>query len=76
MLRRRTLLKQTIVGDLNTKLLLHFDGSVVDASPYSVPVSAEAGTSFATGRFVSKGIKVIHYLIIYRIFTTQKIKII
>ena len=58
MLRRRTLLKQTIVGDLNTKLLLHFDGSVVDASPYSVPVSAEAGTSFAAGRFVSKGIKV------------------
>ena len=51
MLRRRTLLKQTIVGDLNTKLLLHFDGSVVDASPYSVSVSAEAGTSFAAGKF-------------------------
>ena len=51
MLRRRTLLKQTIVVDLNTKLLLHFDGSVVDASPYSVPVSAEAGTSFAAGKF-------------------------
>lgn len=51
MLRRRILLKQPIAGDLNTKLLLHFDGSVVDASPYSVPVSAEAGTSFATGKF-------------------------
>ena len=51
MLRRRVLLKQTITGDLNTKLLLHFDGSVVDASPYSVPVSAEAGTSFAAGKF-------------------------
>ena len=51
MLRRRTLLKQIITGDINTKLLLHFDGSVVDASPYSVSVSAEAGTSFATGRF-------------------------
>ena len=51
MLRRRTLLKQTIVVDLNTKLLLHFDGSIVDASPYSVPVSAEAGTSFAAGKF-------------------------
>ena len=51
MLRKRTLLKQTITGDLNTKLLLHFDGSVVDASPYSVPVSAEAGTSFAAGKF-------------------------
>ena len=51
MLRRRILLKQPIAGDLNTKLLLHFDGSVVDASPYSVPVSAEAGTSFAAGKF-------------------------
>ena len=51
MLRKRVLLKQPIAGDLNTKLLLHFDGSVVDASPYSVPVSAEAGTSFAAGRF-------------------------
>lgn len=51
MLRKRTLLKQTIVGDLKTKLLLHFDGSVVDASPYSVPVSVEAGTSFAAGKF-------------------------
>ena len=51
MLRRRTLLKPTSTGDLNTKLLLHFDGSVVDASPYSVSVSAEAGTSFAAGKF-------------------------
>lgn len=53
MLRRRTILKaaQSPTGDINTKLLLHFDGSVVDASPYSVPVSAEAGTSFAAGRF-------------------------
>ena len=51
MLRKRTFLQQTITGDLNTKLLLHFDGSVVDASPYSVPVSAEAGTSFAAGKF-------------------------
>ena len=52
MLRKRTLLKQQQpAGDLNTKLLLHFDGSVVDASPYSVPVSAEAGTSFAAGKF-------------------------
>ena len=53
MLRKRTLLKAADVptGDLNTKLLLHFDGSVVDASPYSVPVSAEAGTSFAAGKF-------------------------
>ena len=52
MLRIRTLLKQQPpAGDLNTKLLLHFDGSVVDASPYSVPVSAEAGTSFAAGKF-------------------------
>lgn len=53
MLRRRTILKaaETPTGDLNTKLLLHFDGSVVDASPYSVPVSAEAGTSFAAGKF-------------------------
>ena len=51
MLRKRTLLKPTSTGDLNTKLLLHFDGSVVDASPYSVPVSAEAGTSFAAGKF-------------------------
>ena len=51
MLRRRILLKQPIAGDLNTKLLLHFDGSVVDSSPYSVPVSAEAGTSFAAGKF-------------------------
>lgn len=53
MLRRRTILKaaDTPTGDLNTKLLLHFDGSVVDASPYSVPVSAEAGTSFAAGKF-------------------------
>ena len=51
MLRKRVLLKQPIAGDLNTKLLLHFDGSVVDASPYSVSVSAEAGTSFAAGKF-------------------------
>lgn len=51
MLRKRVLLKQPIAVDLNTKLLLHFDGSVVDASPYSVPVSAEAGTSFAAGKF-------------------------
>ena len=53
MLRRRTILKaaQSPTGDINTKLLLHFDGSIVDASPYSVPVSAEAGTSFAAGRF-------------------------
>lgn len=53
MLRRRTILKaaDTPTGDLSTKLLLHFDGSVVDASPYSVPVSAEAGTSFAAGKF-------------------------
>ena len=52
MLRKRTLLKQQLpASDLNTKLLLHFDGSVVDASPYSVPVSAEAGTSFAAGKF-------------------------
>ena len=53
MLRRRTILKaaDTPTGDLNTKLLFHFDGSVVDASPYSVPVSAEAGTSFAAGKF-------------------------
>lgn len=53
MLRRRTILKaaETPTGDLNTKLLLHFDGSVVDASPYSVPVLAEAGTSFAAGKF-------------------------
>ena len=51
MLRKRVLLKQIITGDINTKLLLHFDGSVVDASQYSVPVSAEAGTSFAAGKF-------------------------
>ena len=53
MLRKRTILKAADIptGDLNTKLLLHFDGSVVDASPYSVPVSAEAGTSFAAGKF-------------------------
>ena len=60
MLRKRTLLKQTIAGDLNTKLLLHFDNNVIDSSPYSVPVSAEAGTSFAAGKvgqgFIGKNI--------------------
>ena len=51
MLRRRTLLKQTITGDLNTKLLLHFDNNVIDSSPYNVTTSQASGTSFTTGRF-------------------------
>lgn len=51
MLRRRTLLKQTIAGDLNTKLLLHFDNNVIDSSPYNVTTSQASGTSFTTGRF-------------------------
>ena len=70
---------------------MHFDGSVVDASPYSVPVSAEAGTSFAAGKFgqgfIGKNFSSDedpspittpdgYILIIYLIFTTQKIKII
>ena len=51
MLRRRTLLKQTITGDLNTKLLLHFDNNIIDSSPYNVTTSQASGTSFTTGRF-------------------------
>lgn len=51
MLRKRTLLKQTITGDLNTKLLLHFDNNVIDSSPYNVTTSQASGTSFTTGRF-------------------------
>ena len=51
MLRKRTLLKQTSTGpDSNTRLLLHLDGSVVDASTYSVPVNTYGGT-FVTGKF-------------------------
>ena len=51
MLRKRTLLKQPIAGDLNTKLLLHFDNNVVDSSPYNVTTSQASGTSFTTGKF-------------------------
>ena len=51
MLRRRTLLKQTIAGDLNTKLLLHLDNNVIDSSPYNVTTYQASGTSFTTGRF-------------------------
>ena len=51
MLRRRTLLKQTITGDLNTKLLLHLDNDVIDSSPYNVTTSQASGTTFTTGRF-------------------------
>ena len=52
MLRKRTLLKQQQpAGDINTVLLLHLDGSVVDSSMYAVPVSQSSGTSFATGKF-------------------------
>lgn len=52
MLRRRTILKQQpSADDVNTVLLLHLDGSVVDSSMYAVPVSAGAGTSFAAGKF-------------------------
>ena len=53
MLRRRTILKiaQAPTGDTSTKLLLHFDGSVVDSSIYAIPVSASAGTSYAPGKF-------------------------
>ena len=51
MLRKRTLLKQTIAGDLNTKLLLHLDNNVIDSSPYNVTTSQASGTSFTTGRF-------------------------
>lgn len=51
MLRKRTLLKPTATGpDSNTRLLLHLDGSVVDASTYSVPVNTYGGT-FVTGKF-------------------------
>ena len=52
MLRKRTLLKQQPpAGDINTVLLLHLDGSVVDSSMYAVPVSQSSGSSFATGKF-------------------------
>ena len=52
MLRKRTLLKQQQpAGDINTVLLLHLDGSVVDSSMYAVPVSQGSGSSFATGKF-------------------------
>ena len=51
MLRKRILLKQPIAGDLNTKLLLHFDNNVVDSSPYNVSTSQSSGTSFTTGIF-------------------------
>ena len=52
MLRRRTLLKQQQpAGDINTVLLLHLDGSVVDSSMYAVPVSQGSGSSFSTGKF-------------------------
>ena len=52
MLRIRTLLKQQPpAGDINTVLLLHLDGSVVDSSMYAVPVSQSSGSSFATGKF-------------------------
>ena len=52
MLRRRTILKQQQpAGDINTVLLLHLDGSVVDSSMYAVPVSQSSGSSFATGKF-------------------------
>ena len=51
MLRKRTLLKQTITGDLITKLLLHLDNNVIDSSPYNVTTSQASGTSFTTGRF-------------------------
>ena len=52
MLRKRTLLKQQQpAGDINTVLLLHLDGSVVDSSMYAVPVSQSSGSSFATGKF-------------------------
>lgn len=51
MLRRRILLKQSITGDLNTKLLLHFDNNVNDSSPYNVTTSQSSGTSFTTGIF-------------------------
>ena len=52
MLRIRTLLKQQQpAGDINTVLLLHLDGSVVDSSMYAVPVSQSSGSSFATGKF-------------------------
>ena len=51
MLRKRTLLKPTSTGpDANTRLLSHLDGSVVDASTYSIPVSTYGGT-FITGKF-------------------------
>ena len=52
MLRRRTLLKQQQpAGDINTVLLLHLDGSIVDSSMYAVPVGQGPGSSFATGKF-------------------------
>lgn len=52
MLRKRTLLKQQQpAGDINTVLLLHLDGSVVDSSMYAVPVSQGSGSTFATGKF-------------------------
>ena len=52
MLRRRTLLKQQQpAGDINTVLLLHLDGSVVDSSMYAVPVGQGSGSTFATGKF-------------------------
>ena len=51
MLRKRVLLKQIITGDINTKLLLHFDNDVVDSSPYNVSTSQSSGTSFTTGIF-------------------------
>ena len=51
MLRKRILLKQTIAGDLNTKLLLHLDNNVIDSSPYNVTTSQASGTTFTAGRF-------------------------
>lgn len=50
MLRKRTLLKSASMPDINTRLLLHLDGSVSDASSYNVPVSTYGGT-FVTGKF-------------------------
>ena len=51
MLRKRTLLKPSAAGDVNTRLLLHLNGDVADSSIYSVSTSQRSGTTFTTGKF-------------------------
>ena len=51
MLRKRTLLKPSVVGDADTRLLLHLNGNVTDSSMYSVSTSQRSGTTFTTGKF-------------------------